>query len=138
MLVLIPYGAETSTEVEATAYAVLALVGAGDTSGAYPGARWLLMRRNARGGFQSTQDTVVALEALGAYAAATFSDVASPFGDTRDSWKVFAWDYHHRRVILRSHAALRRATALTRVCSPLLRAERRRVDAAGSHLQPQD
>ncbi|ACO61102.1 alpha-2 macroglobulin family-like protein [Micromonas commoda] len=74
---VIPYGAETSTEVEATAYAVLALVGAGDTSGAYSGARWLLMRRNARGGFQSTQDTVVALEALGAYAAATFSDVAS-------------------------------------------------------------
>ena len=52
-------------------------MGAGDTSGAYSGARWLLMRRNARGGFQSTQDTVVALEALGAYAAATFSDVAS-------------------------------------------------------------
>ena len=74
---VIPYGAETSTEVEATAYAVLALVGAGDTSGAYPGARWLLMRRNARGGFQSTQDTVVALEALGGYAAATFSDAAS-------------------------------------------------------------
>ena len=74
---VIPYGAETSTEVEATAYAVLALVGAGDTSGAYSGARWLLMRRNARGGFQSTQDTVVALEALGGYAAATFSDAAS-------------------------------------------------------------
>ena len=63
--------------MEATAYAVLALVGAGDTSGAYSGARWLLMRRNARGGFQSTQDTVVALEALGGYAAATFSDAAS-------------------------------------------------------------
>lgn len=66
-------GRTSSTEVEGTAYAVLALVHGGDLSSAYPGARYLLFQRNARGGFRSTQDTVVALEALGAYAAATYS-----------------------------------------------------------------
>ena len=35
------------------------------------------MRGNARGDFQSTNDTVVALEALGEYAAATFPVAAS-------------------------------------------------------------
>lgn len=66
-------GRGSSTEVEGTAYAVLALVRGGDVSSAYPGARYLLLQRSARGGFRSTQDTVVALEALGAYAAATYS-----------------------------------------------------------------
>jgi len=66
-------GHGSSTEVEGTAYAVLSLVRGGDVSSAYPGARYLLLQRNARGGFRSTQDTVVALEALGAYAAATYS-----------------------------------------------------------------
>ena len=36
---VVPYGTETSTEVEATAHAVLAPVGASDTSGTYPGVR---------------------------------------------------------------------------------------------------
>lgn len=70
------HGRGSSTEVEGTAYAVLALVRGGDAGGlsaAYAGARFLLLQRNARGGFRSTQDTVVALEALGAYAAATYS-----------------------------------------------------------------
>jgi CD109 antigen len=66
-------GHGSSTEVEGTAYAVLALVRGGDVSSAYAGARYLLLQRNARGGFRSTQDTVVALEALRAYAAATYS-----------------------------------------------------------------
>ena len=66
-------GRGSSTEVEGTAYAVLALVRGGDASAAYPAARYLLLQRNALGGFRSTQDTVVALEALSAYAAATYN-----------------------------------------------------------------
>jgi len=60
----------TSSEVEATAYALQALLAAGRQADAAPAARWLLAQRNAHGGFASTQDTVVALEALAEYAAA--------------------------------------------------------------------
>jgi hypothetical protein len=65
-------GRGSSTTVEGTAYAVLALVRGGDASAAYPAARYLLLQRNALGGFRSTQDTVVALEA-GAYTRPLFS-----------------------------------------------------------------
>ena len=63
--------------VEATAYACSALVESGDLETAHLAARWLMLRRNDLGGFRSTQDTVVGLEALAAYAAATFDDDAS-------------------------------------------------------------
>ena len=42
-------------------------------SAAYPAARYLLLQRNELGGFRSTQDTVVALEALSAYAAGAYT-----------------------------------------------------------------
>jgi len=64
-------GKETSTQVEATGYATIAFVEAGDLETAYQGARWLMLRRNANGGFRSTQDTVVGLEALSRFASAT-------------------------------------------------------------------
>ena len=67
----ITIGYETSAEVEATGYVCLTFVEAGDLENAYPAARWLMLRRNANGGFRSTQDTVVGLEALSAFAAAT-------------------------------------------------------------------
>jgi CD109 antigen len=51
-------------DIEATAYATLALIRHGDSLNASRAARWLTTRRNANGGFGSTQDTVVALEAL--------------------------------------------------------------------------
>ena len=63
--------------VEATAYACLSLVESGDLANAYLAARWLVLRRNDLGGFRSTQDTVVVLEALAAYAQATFDDDSS-------------------------------------------------------------
>lgn len=71
------YGFPHPVAVEATAYACLSLVESGDLANAYLAARWLVLRRNDLGGFRSTQDTVVGLEALAAYAQATFDDDSS-------------------------------------------------------------
>uniref|UniRef100_A0A3Q3DFR4 Alpha-2-macroglobulin domain-containing protein n=1 Tax=Hippocampus comes TaxID=109280 RepID=A0A3Q3DFR4_HIPCM len=67
-----------SLEVEITSYVLLALLsgpalpdfGLDYSSGI---VRWLTQQQNPYGGFSSTQDTVVALQALAKYAAATYS-----------------------------------------------------------------
>ncbi|XP_054650365.1 alpha-2-macroglobulin isoform X2 [Dunckerocampus dactyliophorus] len=67
-----------SLEVEITSYVVLALLsgpvlpefGLDYASGI---VRWLTQQQNPYGGFSSTQDTVVALQALAKYGAATYS-----------------------------------------------------------------
>jgi CD109 antigen len=64
-----------STGIEATAYATLALVKHGDAFNASRAAKWLTSRRNAYGGYGSTQDTVMALQALTEYATDTRADV---------------------------------------------------------------
>ncbi len=64
-----------SASIETTGYATLALVEHGDRMNASRAARWLVSRRNAFGGFGSTQDTVVGLQALTRYAAGAKADV---------------------------------------------------------------
>jgi CD109 antigen len=64
-----------SADIEATAYATLALVKHGDAFNASRAAKWLVSQRNAFGGFGSTQDTVVALQALTEYASGARADV---------------------------------------------------------------
>lgn len=64
-----------STVIENTGYAVLALIRHGDAFNASRAAKWLTSQRNAYGGYGSTQDTVVALQALTEYAADARSDV---------------------------------------------------------------
>ncbi len=64
-----------TSNIEATAYAVLALVEHGDRLNASKAAKWLVSQRNASGGFGSTQDTVVTLQALTEYATGTRADV---------------------------------------------------------------
>ncbi|KAM3875368.1 alpha-2-macroglobulin [Diretmus argenteus] len=68
-----------SLEVEMTSYVLLALL----SGPAMPGfgldyssgiVRWLVQQQNSYGGFSSTQDTVVALQALAKYGAATYSE----------------------------------------------------------------
>lgn len=67
-----------SLEVEMTSYVLLALLsgpaipefGLDYSSGI---VRWLAQQQNPYGGFSSTQDTVVALQALAKYGAATYS-----------------------------------------------------------------
>jgi len=53
-----------STQVEIAAYALLAFADAGRFEDATPVMKWLLTQRNSRGGFFSTQDTVMGLYAL--------------------------------------------------------------------------
>ncbi len=63
-----------SLDIEATGYATLALTAAGDRVDAGRAAKWLVGQRNSQGGFGSTQDTVVALQALTEYATNTATD----------------------------------------------------------------
>ncbi len=64
-----------TSAIEATAYATLALIWHGDTLNAAAGARWLVSKRNSSGGFGSTQDTVMALQALIEYSSSSRADV---------------------------------------------------------------
>ncbi|XP_056298071.1 alpha-2-macroglobulin isoform X2 [Pseudoliparis swirei] len=85
-----------SLEVEMTAYVLLALLSGPPTPGFgldYSSGivRWLTQNQNPYGGFSSTQDTVVALQALAKYGAATYSaqgvttvTVAAPGGGAPD------------------------------------------------------
>ncbi|NXW08104.1 A2ML1 protein, partial [Fregetta grallaria] len=67
-----------SVDIELTAYVLLAYlskprVHAGDMTTAAGIVAWLTRQQNAYGGFASTQDTVVALQALAKYTARMFS-----------------------------------------------------------------
>jgi CD109 antigen len=53
-----------SVNVEMSAYAMQAFVEAGNETEAVQIMKWLIAQRNENGGFQSTQDTVVGLQAL--------------------------------------------------------------------------
>jgi CD109 antigen len=53
-----------SVNVEMSAYALQALLLANRDADSVPVMKWLVTQRNANGGFQSTQDTVVGLQAL--------------------------------------------------------------------------
>ncbi|XP_070581805.1 complement C3-like [Ptychodera flava] len=57
--------------VETTSYALLAQLKLGDISYSNPIVVWLTKQRNSQGGFVSTQDTVMALQALAQYTAQT-------------------------------------------------------------------
>jgi CD109 antigen len=70
-----PVERKTTTEIEATAYATLALSLHGDALNSSRAAKWLVSRRNAYGGYGSTQDTVVTLQALTEQATGVRSDV---------------------------------------------------------------
>ncbi|NWR94274.1 A2ML1 protein, partial [Furnarius figulus] len=97
-------------EVEMTAYVLLAYltqpqVSSADLEIATQIVRWLCKQQNPHGGFASTQDTVVALQALAKYAALTFDSnggslavtVTSPGGSTQD----FVLDPSNRLVLQR-------------------------------------
>ena len=64
-----------SLDVEITAYGLLTVRNI-NTNKALKIIKWLVKQRNSMGGFSSTQDTVVALEALGKFAA-LFSSTSS-------------------------------------------------------------
>lgn len=64
-----------TANIEATGYAAMALIEQGDVFNASRAAKWLVSQRNAYGGYGSTQDTVVALQALTEYYTGTRADV---------------------------------------------------------------
>ncbi|XP_034403946.1 alpha-2-macroglobulin-like [Cyclopterus lumpus] len=70
-------GTSTSLSVEISSYVLLAKLSASPTNEDLGYAahivRWLAGQQNYRGGFSSTQDTVVALQALALYSALVFS-----------------------------------------------------------------
>ncbi|XP_074873713.1 complement C4-like [Carettochelys insculpta] len=67
----------SAISVEATAYGLLHFLLRNNLSAAKKVARWLTEQRNYGGGFKSTQDTVVALEALSQYWIRSFSSDVS-------------------------------------------------------------
>ncbi|KAK2151551.1 hypothetical protein LSH36_359g00065 [Paralvinella palmiformis] len=60
-------------EIEIAGYAVLSYLTKDDISSAFPVVKWLMTQRNSYGGFLSTQDTVVALQAMSQYAIQSFT-----------------------------------------------------------------
>lgn len=63
-----------------TSYAILSLIKLGGESNmldALKAVRWMSKKRNAEGGFTSTQDTVIGLEALTKYAKAMANATAT-------------------------------------------------------------
>jgi CD109 antigen len=70
-----PMRPNRSVAIEATGYATLALIEHGDVFNASRAAKWLVSQRNAYGGYGSTQDTVVALQALTEYSTDARADV---------------------------------------------------------------
>ncbi|RWS28913.1 CD109 antigen-like protein, partial [Leptotrombidium deliense] len=70
------------TDIEATAYALLTLVARSDISKSIAVMRWLISQQNSNGGFSSTQDTVIGLQALGELASrisTTTMDITAKF-----------------------------------------------------------
>jgi CD109 antigen len=67
---------QPSLDIEATGYAALALIESQNRVDASRAAKWLVGQRNSQGGFGSTQDTVVALQALTEYATMSATDTA--------------------------------------------------------------
>ncbi|EEC12664.1 thioester-containing protein, putative [Ixodes scapularis] len=75
-------------DVEMTAYALLTLMERGDVSAAIPVMRWLVSKQNSNGGYSSTQDTVIGIQALARLAASVVSqtiavDASVKYGDGR-------------------------------------------------------
>ena len=77
---------QTAT-IETTGYATLALIEHGDKVNASRTTRWLVTKRNAYGGFGSTQDTVVGLQAMTKYASDSRIDVDATVTLKSGNWQ---------------------------------------------------
>ncbi|KAK3590919.1 hypothetical protein CHS0354_032638 [Potamilus streckersoni] len=61
------YEKSSPLDIEIAAYALLHYIGTRNIASGLPVLKWLTSQRNANGGFQSTQDTVLALQAMSEY-----------------------------------------------------------------------
>lgn len=66
-----------SLDVEMTSWALLTAVRRNELERSLPVVRWLVAKQNSLGGFASTQDTVLAVEALANYAEASVNSLAA-------------------------------------------------------------
>ncbi|XP_036765797.2 alpha-2-macroglobulin [Manis pentadactyla] len=98
-----------SAEVEMTSYALLAYLTAQpaptpeELTSATHIVKWITKQQNSHGGFSSTQDTVVALDALSKYGAATFTRTGKPTQVTIQSSGTFSQKFqvdHSNRLLL--------------------------------------
>jgi CD109 antigen len=101
-----------SLDIEATGYATLALIAANDRVNAAQAARWLVGQRNSQGGFGTTQDTVVALQALTEFATAGATDtdltVTISAGGTTETVEITPQNYDVTQLIeVRAGAAVK-------------------------------
>ncbi|XP_069129340.1 CD109 antigen-like [Argopecten irradians] len=69
-----PVTRSRALDIEVTAYVMLAYVEKTDTINGLQILKWLVTQQNSRGGFVSTQDTVVALQALASLAELVYED----------------------------------------------------------------
>ncbi|KAL5016375.1 hypothetical protein ScPMuIL_005964 [Solemya velum] len=66
-----------SADIEMTSYALLVYTNTNDYTGGIPIMKWITTQRNSNGGFRSTQDTVLGLQALSEFATSMFSNNGS-------------------------------------------------------------
>ncbi|XP_017152345.1 CD109 antigen isoform X6 [Drosophila miranda] len=83
-----------SNDVEITSYVLLALLEKNPAETTLPIVKWLIGQRNSNGGFASTQDTVIGLQALTKFASKTGSGTGTmdvefvPSNGTKSTIKV--------------------------------------------------
>lgn len=98
-----PCDAGPSLDIEATGYAALALIQSDDRVNAGQAIKWLAGRRNSQGGFGTTQDTVVALQAMTEYstlgAADTRMTVTLTAGDMTETVEITPENYDVTQVV---------------------------------------
>nr|BAJ05272.1 CD109-like molecule [Diadumene lineata] len=68
-----PYYQPRSADVEMTSYVLLTLSLDKDIKNGLPVVRWLSLQRNSLGGYSSTQDTVLGIQAMSEFAALIYS-----------------------------------------------------------------
>jgi hypothetical protein len=78
----VPPRPDRGAAIETTGYAMLALLQGGDRLNAGRAVRWLTGQRNAFGGFGSTQDTIVALQAMTTAATTGRADIDASSNST--------------------------------------------------------
>ncbi|XP_053387777.1 CD109 antigen-like [Mercenaria mercenaria] len=67
-----------SADIEASSYALLAYMKLGRTSEAFPIVKWLVSQRNPTGGYRSTQDTIISLQALSEFSSSGSGSIGPP------------------------------------------------------------
>ncbi|KAK0152035.1 Alpha-1-macroglobulin [Merluccius polli] len=103
-----------SLSVEISSYVLLATLGASPTAADLGYAsrivRWLISQQNSYGGFFSTQDTVVALQALALYATLVFSPEGSSTVDIQFPSGQMTFEINQDNKLLYQERALKDVT----------------------------